>query len=78
MKLKGKKHPAVTEPTGFEQQQHLTSTSKAWNRHGVLIIRSFTSVKALELTIINKIGFIFENKHGGHLFQGHILHKPEE
>ena len=32
----------------------------------------------LELTIINKIGFIFENKHGGHLFQGHILHKPEE
>ena len=32
----------------------------------------------LELTIINKICFIFENKHGRHLFQGHILHKPEE
>lgn len=38
-------------------------------------MKGFIWVKALELTIINKVSVIFENKHSGHLFQCHILQK---
>lgn len=38
-------------------------------------MKGFIWVKALELTIINKVSVIFENKHSGHLFQCHILRK---
>lgn len=31
----------------------------------------------MELTIVNKVSFIFENKHSGHLLQSHVLQRPD-